>query len=72
MATKAQMKTALGITDSQVTKALAYLDRVSPKVDGVGLARGNDINDFRDHIVSHYSGQISGDLKRQAANPAWD
>lgn len=72
MATKAQMKTALGITDSQITKALAYLDRVSPKVDGDGDARANAINDFRDHIVSHYRGQISGDLKQQAASPAWD
>ena len=72
MATKAQMKTALGITDSQVTKALAYLDRVSPKVDGSGDARANAINDFRDHIVSHYSGIISADLKQQASAPAWD
>jgi len=72
MATNAEMKTALGITDSQITKALAYLDRVSPKVDGDGDARANDINDFRDHIVSHYSGVISGDLKLQAADPAWD
>ena len=72
MATKAQMKTALGITDSQVTKALAYLDRVSPKVDGSGDARANAINDFRDHIVAHYSGIISADLKQQASDPAWD
>ena len=72
MATKAQMKTALGITDSQVTKALAYLDRVSVKLYGSGDTRANTIDDFRDHIVAHYSGQISGDLKRQAADPAWD
>jgi hypothetical protein len=72
MATNAQMKTALGITDSQITKALAYLDRVSPKTNVDGTARANAINDFRDHIVEHYSGQISGDLKQQAASPAWD
>ena len=72
MATNAQMKTALGITDSQITKALAYLDRVSPKIDGDGDARANAIDDFRDHIVARYSGAISSDLKQQAANPAWD
>ena len=72
MATKAQMKTALGITDSQVTKALAYLDRVSPKFYGSGDTRANTIDDFRDHIVAHYSGIISADLKQQASDPAWD
>ena len=72
MATNAQMKTALGITDSQIIKARAYLDRVSPKTNADGTARANTINDFRDHIVARYSGAISSDLKQQAANPAWD
>jgi hypothetical protein len=72
MATNAQMKTALGITDSQITKALTYLDRVSPKANSDGTVRANAIDDFRDHIVAHYSGMISSDLKQQAASPAWD
>jgi hypothetical protein len=72
MATNAEMITALGITESQITKALAYLDRVSPKVDGSGDARSNVINDFRDHIVAHYNGIIKADLKQQIADPDWD
>ena len=72
MATTHRLMTALSITESQMTKALAYLDRVSPKVDGSGDARSNVINDFRDHIVAHYNGIIKSDLKQQITDPDWD
>ena len=73
MTTNAEMITALGITESQITKALAYLDRVSPKTEADGItARANAIDDFKDHIVAHYNGIIKSDLKQQIADPDWD
>jgi hypothetical protein len=68
------MKTALGLTDSQLTKVTAYLDRVSPKVDDSDppVARVNTMNDFKDHIVSHYTSLIQSDLKQQVAAPDFD
>ena len=72
MATTHRLMTALSITESQMTKALAYLDRVSPKVDGGGNARANVIDDFRDHIVAHYNSIIKSDLKQQITDPDWD
>ena len=74
MTTVAQIKTALGLTDSQLTKVTAYLDRVSPKVDDSDppVARANTMNDFKDHIVSHYTSLIQSDLKQQVAAPDFD
>jgi hypothetical protein len=74
MTTEAQMKTALGLTDSQLTKVTAYLDRVSPKMDDSDPpeARANTVDDFKDHIVSHYTSLVQSDLKQQVASPAFD
>ena len=73
MTTVAQMKTALGLTDSQLTKVTAYLDRVSPKTEADGeTARANTMDDFKDHIVEHYGSQVQSDLKQQVAAPAFD
>ena len=73
MTTVAQMKTALGLTESQLTKVTAYLDRVSPKTEADGeTARANTVDDFKDHIVAHYNGIIKSDLKQQIADPDWD
>ena len=49
MTTAAQMKTALGLTSSQLTKVTAYLDRVSPKMDDSDPpeARANTVDDFK-------------------------
>ncbi len=76
MTTVAQMKTALGLTESQLTKVTAYLDRVSPKVDDSDpenpVARANTVNDFKDHVVEHYTNLVQSDLKQQVAGPAFD
>ena len=74
MTTAAQMKTALGLTDSQLTKVTAYLDRVSPKTDDSDPpeASANTVDDFKDHIVSHYTSLVQSDLKQQVAAPAFD
>ena len=73
MTTAAQMKTALGLTDSQLTKVTEYLDRVSPKTEADGeTARANTIDDFKDHIVSHYTSLVQSDLRQQIATPAFD
>jgi hypothetical protein len=76
LTTIAQMKTALGLTDSQLTKVTAYLDRVSPKTDDSDpenpVARANTVDDFKDHIVSHYTSLVQSDLKQQIAAPAFD
>jgi len=67
------MKTALGLTDSQLTKVVTYLDRVSPKVEADGeTPRANTMDDFKDHIVSHYTSLVQSDLKQQVAAPAFD
>lgn len=55
MTTANQMNTALGTTNAQLTKVGEYLDAVSPKVDANGDPRTNNVNDFRDHIVDHYT-----------------
>ena len=73
MTTAAQMKTALGLTDSQLTKVTEFLDRVSPKTEADGeTARANTVDDFKDHIVSHYTSLVQADLKQQVAAPAFD
>ena len=74
MTTAAQMKTALGLTDSQLTKVTAYLDRVSPKVDDSDPpeARANTVEDFKDHIVDRYTSLVQSDLRQQIATPAFD
>ena len=74
MTTAAQMKTALGLTDSQLGKVTAYLDRVSPKMDDSDPpeARANTVDDFKDHIVKHYGSLVQSDLKQQGAAPAFD
>ena len=73
MTTVAQMTTALGLTSSQLTKVTAYLDRVSPKTAADGeTARVNTMDDFKDHIVSHYTSMVQSDLKQQVASPAFD
>ena len=73
MTTVAQMKTALGLTDSQLTKVTEYLDRVSPKTEANGSTpRANTMDDFKDHIVSHYASLVQSDLKQQVAAPAFD
>ena len=73
MTTAAQMTTALGLTSSQLTKVTAYLDRVSPKTEADGeTARANTVDDFKDHIVSHYTSLVQSDLKQQVAAPAFD
>ena len=73
MTTTAQMKTALGLTDSQLTKVIEYLDRVSPKREAEGdTVRANTVDDFKDHIVSHYTSLVQSDLKQQVAAPAFD
>ena len=67
------MTTALGLTESQLTKVIEYLDRVSPKTEADGeTARANTIDDFKDHIVSHYTSLVQADLKQQVAAPAFD
>ena len=68
------MTTALGLTSSQLTKVITYLDRVSPKVDSSDPpeARANTVDDFKDHIVSHYTSLVQSDLKQQVASPAFD
>ena len=55
MATNAQMNTALGTTNGQLTKIGEMLDARSPKVDENGDPRPNDVNDLRDHIVDRYT-----------------
>ena len=73
MTTTAQMTTALGLTSSQLTKVTEYLDRVSPKTEADGeTARANTVDDFKDHIVSHYTSLVQSDLKQQVAAPAFD
>ena len=74
MTTAAQMTTALGLTDSQLTKVIEYLDRVSPKMDDSDPpeARANTVDDFKDHVVSHYTSLVQSDLKQQIAAPAFD
>ena len=73
MTSAAQMKTALGLTDSQLGKVTAYLDRVSPKTEANGATpRVNTMDDFKDHVVSHYTSLIQSDLKQQVAAPAFD
>ena len=73
MTTAAQMTTALGLTSSQLTKVTSYLDRVSPKTEADGeTARANTVDDFKDHIVSHYTSLVQSDLKQQVAAPAFD
>ena len=74
MTTAAQMKTALGLTESQLTKVIEYLDRVSPKMDDSDPpeARANTVDDFKDHVVSHYTSLVQSDLKQQIAAPAFD
>ena len=73
MTSAAQMKTALGLTDSQLTKVTEFLDRVSPKTEADGeTARANTVDDFKDHIVSHYTSLVQSDLKQQVAAPAFD
>ena len=73
MTTTAQMKTALGLTDSQLTKVTEFLDRVSPKTEADGeTARANTVDAFKDHIVSHYTSLVQSDLKQQVAAPAFD
>ena len=73
MTTAAQMTTALGLTSSQLTKVTEYLDRVSPKTEADGeTARANTVDDFKDHIVSHYTRLEQSDLKQQVAAPAFD
>ena len=73
MTTAAQMTTALGLTSSQLTKVTEYLDRVSPKTEADGeTARANTVDDFKDHIVSHYTSLVQSDLKQQVAAPAFD
>ena len=74
MTTAAQMTTALGLTDSQLTKVTEYLDRVSPKMDDSDPpeARANTVDDFKDHVVSHYTSLVQSDLKQQIAAPAFD
>ena len=74
MTTAAQMTTALGLTDSQLGKDRAYLDRVSTKMDDSDPpeARANTVDDFKDHIVSHYTSLVQSDLKQQVAAPAFD
>ena len=73
MTTAAQMKTALGLTDSQLTKVTEFLDRVSPKTEADGeTARANTGDDIKDHIVSHYTSLVQSDLKQQVAAPAFD
>ena len=67
------MTTALGLTSSQLTKVTAYLDRVSPKTEADGVtARVNTMDDFKDHIVSHYTSLVQSDLKQQVAAPVFD
>ena len=73
MTSAAQMKTALGLTDSQLTKVTEFLDRVSPKTEADGeTARANTVDDFKDHIVEHYTSLVQSDLKQQVAAPAFD
>jgi hypothetical protein len=73
MTTVAQMTKALGLTSSQLTKVATYLDRVSPKTEADGeTARANTVDDFKDHLVSHYTSLIQADLKQQIAAPAFD
>ena len=74
MTTAAQMKTALGLTDSQLTKVTEYLDRVSPKMDDSAPpeVRANTVDDFKDHVVSHYTSLVQSDLKQQVAAPSFD
>ena len=73
MTTVAQMTTALGLTSSQLTKVVTYLDRVSPKTEADGeTARVNTMDDFKDHIVDRYTSLIQSDLKQQVASPAFD
>ena len=76
MTTVAQMTTALGLTSSQLTKVVTYLDRVSPKVDDSDpenpVARANTMDDFKDHIVDRYTSLVQSDLKQQVATPAFD
>ena len=55
MTTSTQMNTALGTTNAQLAKVGEYLDAVSPKVDGNGDPRATNVDDFRDHIVDHYT-----------------
>ena len=73
MTTVAQMTKALGLTSSQLTKVATYLDRVSPKTEADGeTARANTVDDFKDHLVNHYTSLIQADLKQQIAAPAFD
>ena len=76
MTSAAQMKTALGLTDSQLTKVTEYLERVSPKRDDSDpenpVARANTVDDFKDHIVDRYTSLVQSDLKQQVAAPAFD
>ena len=73
MTTVAQMTTATGLTSSQLTKVATYLDRVSPKTEADGVtARANTVDDFKDHLVSHYASLVQADLKQQVASPAFN
>ena len=74
MTTVAQMKTALGQTDSQLTKGTAYLDRVSPKMDDSDppQERANTVDAFKDHSVDRYTSLVQSDLRQQIATPAFD
>ncbi len=74
MTTTAEMITALGLTESQLTKVTEYLDRVSPKTDDSDPpeARANTMDDFKDHIVSHYTSLVQSDLHQRVAAPAFD
>ena len=73
MTTVAEMTTATGLTSSQLTKVTTYLDRVLPKTEADGeTTRANTVDDFKDHLVSHYTSLIQSDLKQQVAAPAFD
>ena len=54
MATNAQMNTALGTTNGQLTKIGEMLDARSPKVYENGDPRPNDVDDFAAHIFARY------------------
>ena len=56
MTTAAQMNTALGTTNDQLSRVGEYLDAVSPQFEADGeTPRPNGVDDFRDHIVAHYT-----------------
>ena len=70
MTTAAQMNTALGTTTAQLTKVGEYLDAVSPKFEAGGITpRPNTVDDFRDHIVEHYTAPYKAWKKSQNPDP---